>query len=203
MKGVIVARYSLRHKKRQERYGHMIKVSAILSLLAFLLWSPLVWAVPSDLLKGDMSVFTTDGPRVDTDKIVFTDQAGTELSLKDFQGKVVVLNLWATWCAPCRKEMPDLDALHEKLAPEGLVVLAINEDRTGQDRAIAFLEEIGTTNLVFYRDKDRATMQALGVRGLPATYVFDRDGQQVGRLMGPAHWADEDAIELMRYILEQ
>lgn len=159
--------------------------------------------IPSELLTGDMAPFDVNPPAVETDDILFTDLQGNVKTIDDYRGEILVVNLWATWCAPCRKEMPDLNNLQVTYGPKGVRVLALNEDRTNQERALAFLEEIAATDLEFFRDKRRSAMNAFGVRGLPATFVFDREGTLVGRLMGPAKWDGPYALAILDHMLAQ
>ena len=160
-------------------------------------------ALPNNLLIGDMAHISTDPVSAAPGDIKFINASGEINTLEDFQGSVVVVNLWATWCAPCRKEMPDLDALQRDYSDRGLVVLALNEDRASPNRGIEFLQEIDAINLSFYQDYKRSAMAALGVRGLPATVIFDQDGEAVGRLMGPADWNGPYARAIFDYLLDQ
>jgi thiol-disulfide isomerase/thioredoxin len=133
----------------------------------------------------------------------FLDAAGNEVSLEDFRGKVVILNLWATWCAPCRKEMPGLDRLQAALGEDGLVVLPLSLDRGEIGQIEAFYDEVGLTTLAIWRDPKAAAGRALGAYGLPTTLVLDRDGREVGRLLGPAEWDGAAAMTLIRAVLAE
>lgn len=121
-------------------------------------------------------------------EIRFTDIAEKPLTLADFRGKVVLLNYWATWCAPCVEEMPSLERLQAKLAGADFTVLAISVDRQGLSIVQPFLERIGLKGLPIYLDRSGASMRAFTVRGLPTTMIIDRDGNEAGRLEGMAHW---------------
>ena len=134
--------------------------------------------------------------------LAFEDAAGNPLTLEDFRGQVVVLNLWATWCGPCRKEMPSLDRLQTELGPEGLYVLPLSLDRGELDQIQAFYAEVGIQNLKIYRDPKGAASRALGAFGLPTTIVLDRDGREVGRVLGPAEWDSAEAVATLRGLLE-
>ncbi len=127
---------------------------------------------------------------------------GSEVALADFRGRVVLLNFWATWCAPCVREMPSLDRLQAALGPEGLDVVAVSEDRK-QALAEAFLAEHELDNLALYMDRRGAVARAFGLRGLPTTYLIDREGRLVGGLQGPAEWDSEEAKALIRWYLER
>lgn len=123
----------------------------------------------------------------------FTDGAGAPLRLADFAGKVLLLNLWATWCAPCVKEMPSLDRLQSELGGPGFQVLALAEDRGGAAVVLPFLEKQRVKALAPYLDPTGATNSVLGVRGLPTSVLIGRDGREVARLLGGTDW-DNPAV---------
>ena len=131
-------------------------------------------------------------------ELTFFDEAGNEVTLADFAGDVVVLNLWATWCAPCRREMPSLDRLQAALGEDGLTVIALSLDRGDVAKVRTFFEELEIANLAIYQDPQARAGRALGAPGLPTTVVIDRAGQEVGRLLGPAEWDSEEALALLR-----
>lgn len=131
--------------------------------------------------------------------VAFTDTAGHRLSLADFRGKVVLLNFWATWCVPCVEEMPSLDRLQAELGGDRFTVVPVSIDRQGLEVVKPFLAKTEIRNLAVYLDPAGASMRAFGVRGLPTTFVIDRDGRNVGRLEGMAHWDQADAKALIRY----
>lgn len=130
--------------------------------------------------------------------IEFVDGDGNPLTLADFTGRVVLLNLWATWCAPCREEMPALDALQAEAGSDDFLVLALSLDRGGIEKPRDFLEEIEIKHLALYHDKTGRMGTRLGAFGLPTTLLIGRDGKSLGRLVGPAHWDDPDAVALIR-----
>jgi thiol-disulfide isomerase/thioredoxin len=131
-------------------------------------------------------------------EVAFLDGEGNEVRLADFQGKVVVLNLWATWCAPCRHEMPSLDRLQAQLGGDNLEVVALSMDRgESLDKIKQFFAEVGVEHLAIYRDPKMAASRALRAPGLPTTIVFDKQGNDVGRLLGIAEWDGPEAIALL------
>jgi thiol-disulfide isomerase/thioredoxin len=134
-------------------------------------------------------------------EIAFVDGAGKEVSLADFQGEVVVLNLWATWCAPCRHEMPSLDRLQARFGGNGLEVIALSLDRGDVGKVREFYDELGITSLAIYHDPDGRAGRELGAPGLPTTILIDRSGQEVGRLLGPAEWDSEEAIAVIEALV--
>jgi thiol-disulfide isomerase/thioredoxin len=136
-------------------------------------------------------------------EVTFEDAEGREVSLADFQGQVVVLNLWATWCAPCRHEMPSLDRLQaEHGTGDDLEVVALSLDRGNTDKIKLFFEEVGVAHLDIYRDPTAQASRALLAPGLPTTLVIDREGREIGRVLGPAEWDGEATIALLRSAME-
>ncbi|MEO3432351.1 TlpA disulfide reductase family protein [Inquilinus sp. CAU 1745] len=133
----------------------------------------------------------------------FQGADGNDLSLADFRGRVVLLNVWATWCVPCREEMPTLDRLQAELGGSDFEVVALSIDRGGFGDVRAFFSEIGIENLRIYLDQPGASMGTLGVLGVPTTLLIDRQGREVGRLTGPAEWDSPEAIDLIRRYLNE
>jgi thiol-disulfide isomerase/thioredoxin len=131
----------------------------------------------------------------------FADGKGAPLDLSHWKGKVVLLNLWATWCAPCRKEMPELAQLQKLLGSNDFEVVAISEDLKGAEASAAFLKDSGAENLALYVDQKMAGLAALKSIGLPTTILIGRDGKEIGRLLGPADWASMDAQDLVKAAL--
>jgi thiol-disulfide isomerase/thioredoxin len=137
-------------------------------------------------------------------EISFLDGEGEEVTLADLEGRIVVLNLWATWCAPCRREMPGLDQLQADLSDHGLEVVALSQDRGDALAKIqAFYDDVGVQHLAIYRDPKAQTARDLRAVGLPTTVVFDRQGQEVGRVMGDAEWDGEAAYQLIETLLRE
>jgi len=124
----------------------------------------------------------------------------TETSLAAYQGKVVLLNLWATWCAPCIKELPSLQRLQAKLQDEPFAVVALSIDRNqpGADKARDMLHRLRLDALAFHHDGEGRVFRALGVEVMPTTVIFDASGREVGRLRGPAEWDAPEAEALVR-----
>jgi thiol-disulfide isomerase/thioredoxin len=151
---------------------------------------------------GGIEQFTLITPPRPVPETGFFDAAGAERTLADFKGRVVLLNFWATWCAPCIRELPSLDRLQAEMGGKDFAVLTISEDRGGADVAGPFLEKHGWTNLPVAVDKHMALSRAFGVRGMPSTFLIDRDGRIVGSLTGPAEWDSEDAKALIRRYIE-
>lgn len=137
------------------------------------------------------------------DRVTFDNAAGETLALSDFRGQVVVLNLWATWCPPCRKEMPTLDALQRRLGGDDFQVIALSVDQGGASAVREFYDEIGIEHLSLYIDSSMRAMSRLAVRGLPTTLVLDRQGREVARLVGETDWAAPAMIDYLRELIER
>jgi len=128
----------------------------------------------------------------------FVDGAGRALSLADFRGKFVLLNIWATWCAPCREEMPALDRLQAQLGGERFQVVALSVDQQGVPIARKFYGEVGIKALPLYIDPSAKAAFVLDAAGLPATLLIDRAGREVGRHLGPVKWDDPEVVERLQ-----
>lgn len=154
------------------------------------------------LKAGDMKKLAlhSEPQEVPTDT-VFTDADGGALRLADYAGKVAVVNFWATWCPPCRKEMPSLDALEATLGGEDFVVLPIATLRTKQAGAVKFFTDIDVQHLPILMDTNGDLARAMGVRGLPVTVILDREGREIGRLTGEADWASDETLALLRAVI--
>jgi thiol-disulfide isomerase/thioredoxin len=159
--------------------------------------------VSRDLATGTLAAFLVHPQPKPLPDIAFQDGAGKPLKLSDWKGRVVLINLWATWCAPCRKEMPDLAALQKELGSDQFEVVAISVDRKGAEASSAFLKETGAGNLKLYVEPTTRIVGDLQSAGLPATILVDRQGREIGRLLGPAHWAAPEAVALVRAALAE
>ena len=137
-------------------------------------------------------------------ELPFNDSDGKALTLTDFKGKVVLLNVWATWCGPCRKEMPTLDRLQAALGGHDFEVLPVSIDRKGMDVVTKFYAEIGIRHLSHYvAPTANQVLDTLGVWGLPATLLIDRLGRELGRLDGPAEWDSPESIAFLKQVIKQ
>ena len=155
------------------------------------------------LATGAMANFTVSKAPKPAPAIHFVDGEGARVTLADFRGEVVLLNFWATWCAPCRREMPDLAALKREFGPRGLDVVAVSGDRQGPAVIQPFFEQIGVTGLAIYNDRTMKAQRAFRVYGLPTTMLIDREGRELGRLLGPAEWASPEAKALVAHVVDE
>lgn len=155
--------------------------------------------------RGEVAAVTvaTEGRRVPD--LAFRDGDGKAQTLADFRGRVVLLNLWATWCVPCRKEMPALDALQAKLGGPAFQVVAVNIDTRDPNKPKAWLKDVGITRLPYYADPSAKVFQDLKAVGrafgMPTTLVVDPSGCELGTIAGPAEWASDDAVKLVEAAL--
>lgn len=154
------------------------------------------------ILTGDMARMQLARAPRPLPPLSFTGPDGKALTLDDFRGRVVLINLWATWCAPCRHEMPSLDRLQAELGGKDFEVVAINLDARDMSRPRAFLEEVKAQRLGLYVDSQTQSFQALRSVGrgfgLPSTLLVDKEGCELGFLAGPADWSGPAAVALMR-----
>ena len=128
----------------------------------------------------------------------FIDGDGRSMTLGDFRGRVVLLNVWATWCVPCRKEMPTLDRLQAKLGGPDFQVIALSIDRQGIAVVKPFYRDVGLAALGIYIDQSGKATQLLHAVGVPMTLLIDREGREVARKMGPAEWDSAAIIAMIR-----
>jgi thiol-disulfide isomerase/thioredoxin len=153
------------------------------------------------LARGEVAAINIAADPKRLPDLAFTDAAGKERKLADFRGRTVLLNLWATWCVPCRKEMPALDALQGKLGGDKFEVVAVNIDTRNPDKPKTWLAEVGVTRLGYFADPSAKVFQDLKAVGkavgMPTTLLIDPQGCELGVLAGPAEWVSDDAIRLI------
>lgn len=153
------------------------------------------------LVHGEIAALSLASEPRPMPALSFTSGGGKAMTLKDFAGRDLLVNLWATWCVPCRQEMPSLDRLEAERGGPGFQVVAINIDTARLDRPKAFLHEIGVKNLAFYADNTANVFEVLKqdgkVLGLPTTILVGKDGCDIGTMAGPAQWDSQDALTLL------
>lgn len=153
--------------------------------------------------KGAMAGVIIHKDRKDIAPFTFSNDKGETLDLSKWKGRVVLLNLWATWCTPCKKEMPDLAVLQKQLGGPDFEVVALSLDRKGLEASRAFLKEIGVNNLALYIEPETKSLAALQAVGLPATILIDRNGKEAGRILGEAKWASPEAADLVKALIAE
>ncbi|QWG19158.1 TlpA family protein disulfide reductase [Bradyrhizobium sediminis] len=154
------------------------------------------------LAHGEVAALTMATAPLRLPDLAFEDAAGKPRKLSDWRGKTVLLNLWATWCVPCRKEMPALDELQGKLGDKDFEVVAVNIDTRDPEKPKAFLKEANLTRIGYFADQKAKVFQDLKsvgrALGMPTTVLVDAQGCEIGTIAGPAEWASEDAIKLIK-----
>lgn len=157
------------------------------------------------LARGEVAAINVADEARRLPPLAFKDGAGEDKTLADWKGRVVLLNLWATWCVPCRKEMPALDALQARLGGPDFDVVAVNIDTRDADKPKAWLKETGVDRLAYYADPSARVFQELKAIGkavgMPTTLIVDRAGCEIASLSGPAEWASPDALKFVQAIL--
>jgi len=153
------------------------------------------------LARGEVAALAVARTPFRLPDLIFKDSAGHERTLADWRGRTVLLNLWATWCVPCRKEMPALDTLQADLGGAKFDVVAVNIDTRDPQKPLHFLKEIGVAHLAYYSDDSAKVFQELKAAGkafgMPTTLLVDRSGCEIGEMAGPAEWASADGIKLV------
>ncbi len=160
-------------------------------------------AISKALITGQVKNFVLKADLPALPEVPFRDGENKERKLSDWKGRVVMLNLWATWCAPCRHEMPSINRLQEQFGSDQFEVVALSVDRKGLAASAKFLEEVKASSLKLYVDETSDALQKLGVIGLPATFLIDREGREIGRLLGPAEWDSDEAKALIKAALAE
>ncbi len=158
------------------------------------------WAGNLPPLQGDMRKLIVADPPKPVAAAPFRDEKDAEITLDAFKGRVVLLNLWATWCIPCRAEMPSLDRLQGLVNDPGFALVAVAQDRAGRQKVEKFLAEI-SPGIKPYLDATMKSARAWGAPGLPTTILIDRQGREVARLVGEAHWDTPEAVAVIKALL--
>jgi thiol-disulfide isomerase/thioredoxin len=153
------------------------------------------------LAEGEIAALAVDKTPSPAPRIAFDGPDGAKLTLADFRGRAVLLNLWATWCVPCRAEMPALDRLQARAGDQGFQVAAVNVDTARLDRPKAFLDGIGVKSLARYADPSGDSFESLRLAGkalgLPTSLLIDREGCELGVVAGPVNWDSADAVKVV------
>jgi thiol-disulfide isomerase/thioredoxin len=150
---------------------------------------------------GKMAAFVAKKTPEPLPDITFQDANGKDVKLSSFKGKTILLNLWATWCGPCREEMPALNRLQEALGSDKFEVVALSLDRKGYDASRKFLDELKADKVKLYADPTAKQGMALKLLGMPTTILINKDGLEVGRLAGAAEWDSDDAKKLIQSVM--
>jgi thiol-disulfide isomerase/thioredoxin len=181
-----------------------IMTARVALIVAFLVLQPRISVATSDnnppIFRGETGQFILLEPIKAAPIFPFFDgRANKTLDLTNFRGKVLLLNFWATWCAPCVREMPSLDRLQSEMGGEHFEVVALSIDRAGIEVVKRFYETLGLRHLGIYLDKNGISYQEFRAYGLPTSYVIDRGGRAMGYLPGAADWGSQEAKALLQY----
>ncbi len=156
------------------------------------------------LLVGDLAAMAVRDAADDVSELVFNGPDGVAITMANSEGKFRLVNLWATWCGPCREEMPYLDTLQEKYGDDKFEVIAISVDGGGEEKPRGFYDDIGIKSLAFYHDPTIGVFNSLKKRslaiGLPVTLLLDKQNRVVANMNGPANWAGPDAFALIEAV---
>jgi thiol-disulfide isomerase/thioredoxin len=159
------------------------------------------------LVHGQVAAVAVATTPLRVPDLAFEDGKGQAHTLADWRGRTVLLNLWATWCVPCRKEMPALDALEARLGGPKFEVVAVNIDTRDPDKPRTWLKDVGVSRLAYYADPSAKVFQDLKLIGkafgMPTTMLVDPSGCEIGTIAGPAEWASDDGIKLVSAALER
>ena len=158
-------------------------------------------AAAEAMREGDMRKLIFHSAPIPSSDVAFISEDGQDMTLADFEGKLVVLNFWATWCAPCRHEMPLLSALQEEMGGDQMEVVTIATGRNPLPGMQRFFEEIGVDNLPLHTDPRQSLARAMGVLGLPVTVILDPEGNEIARMQGDADWSSENAMAIMETLI--
>lgn len=151
---------------------------------------------------GDMKKMTIANNTTSAPKTIFFDTGGKELTLNDFKGRLTLVNFWATWCAPCRKEMPSLEVLSNQIGGDTFKVVTIATMRSSEEAVKKFFNDNNIIDLPKFRDPKGYLARASGVAALPLTILLDRNGNEISRLIGDADWAQDETIEFIKKAIE-
>jgi thiol-disulfide isomerase/thioredoxin len=157
------------------------------------------------LVHGEVAARAVASAPFSVTNLAFKDSAGHARTLGDWRGRTVLLNLWATWCVPCRREMPALDTLQARLGSPNFEVVAVNIDTRDPEKPLTFLKQVGVTHLAYYSDESAQVFEDLKTAGkafgMPTTLSVDRDGCEIGDMAGPAEWSSNDGMKLVSAVL--
>ncbi|MFY0682829.1 MAG: TlpA family protein disulfide reductase [Thalassovita sp.] len=153
------------------------------------------------LRVGDMQKLVVHSSPKTVKPIAFIGEDGNEMTLEAYAGKHVLVNFWATWCAPCRAEMPALDALNRDLGGDSFEVVTVATGRTPAPAMKKFFDDTGVETLPLHRDPKQQLARGMGVLGLPVSVLLDPEGREIGRLIGDAEWNAEEARALVEALI--
>ena len=166
----------------------------LLLIFIFLMVSNVGYALEKPNIKN---LVLSKNPKI-YEEIVFKDSSGEDVSLDDFKGKLLILNFWATWCAPCREEMPSLDSLQSNSNFDNLKIFPINIGQENLSKSDSFFKEIGIQDLNIYFDAPITLAKKFSLRGVPTTILFNKKGEEFGRIMGAIDFNNPDFTDWLK-----
>ena len=172
----------------------------IVLLFTFILVAEVAHAAPPK--SGDMNKFTENNPPIESPSTPFIDSSGKEVTLHAFKNNWILINFWATWCAPCISELPSLAKLESKINNPNFTLLLISIDRSGPKVFQPFLKRLGLESLKSGSDPKASLMRKLGLTGIPTTLLISPTGKVVGKLEGAAEWDTPSAVALVNFYLQ-
>lgn len=178
----------------------IVKSAVLYTALALVANVAIAGAALEGLREGDMMKLAVYAEPMAVSDLPFAGPEG-DVTLADFEGKVLLVNFWATWCAPCREEMPSIAALGEAFPPEDFAVITIATGRNPAPAIEKFLSEIGLEEMPVYTDLKQQLAREMGVMGLPVTILIDREGHEVARLTGGADWNSDSARAIIATLI--
>lgn len=185
------------HPDRDFLIGRRLLLAAAPAFFA----APALANLGPDLLKGGVAKFVLAKEPKPLPELAFTDAEDKPVTLSSYKGKTVLMNFWATWCAPCVKEMPSLDKLQAEMSKDKFVVLPLSLDGPSRAKVAPFYADRKLANLGIFFDKGKKVLGALGVSVLPTSILIDAQGRELGRLEGDADWDKPEAVALMKAAL--
>ena len=186
----------------------MKKIHYAVLYTSFLLFANVLSANETKFAKlnnqkfGDMKKMTIANNTSSAPKSIVCDIGGKELTLSDFNGRLTLVNFWATWCAPCRKEMPSLEVLSNQIGGDTFQVVTIATMRSSEEAVEKFFNDNNIIDLPKFRDPKGYLARASGVAALPLAILLDRNGNEISRLIGDADWAQDETIEFIKKAIE-
>ena len=177
--------------------GTMSQLAWLIVLMLFSMTSAFADHGESEPSDGTVKSFIKVSPPQPIELIKFLDQNEQQISFDKFKGKIVLINLWATWCGPCVRELPALDGLAKKLELADFELVTISIDREGKEIAQPFFEKLGITELKLYSDPEHKLADVFPLDVVPATFILNRDGQIIQYLRSFADWEDQAALDMM------
>jgi peroxiredoxin len=168
----------------------------------FVLFAAVLYGLIFGFDCGQKGVMSLSGERAMAADFSLPDMSGKQVSLSDFRGKIVFLNVWATWCAPCRQEMPEIQSLFRKMDPDTFAVLTVSVDQGGREDVANFFRKTQIEVPVLL-DQQGKISPLYGVTGYPETFLIDKKGRLVERFIGPRNWTSKELIERYRQLISE